>query len=316
MPGHRDVSDRSRFGARPAQARHTGAGRPTVAAVSRGARPSRSLAGLLVWAAVTALLTATAPPASPACAPTTGAGCDLRSRIASAEQYLESRPGRTGFVLRDRVTGFRYANAAAADLTWTASTIKLAMVVDLLARERAGAVRLSGADRQSMASMLHESDNAAADALWTRYGGPDRQAFNRNFPRYGMTDVRPQRGFGDVYPYWGFQKSSTHDLDRLMNYALSGLAPADTAAVVAEMQRVDDNQRWGVWGAGAGMRPGNKNGWSEEQGGWVANSVGFAGPDQRFTLAVMNDLGGEGAFAEGSQTTTTVSRILLGSGNP
>ncbi|WP_280835559.1 tat pathway signal sequence [Mycolicibacterium frederiksbergense] len=240
------------------------------------------------------------------------ATADIQSRIAAADSYLASRPGTVGYVLRDRVTGVRYANANSSTMIWTASTIKLAMVVDLLTRERAGALRLSGNDRQLMVNMLRDSDNDAADSLWTRYGGADHQAFNAGFPRYGMTDVRPQPGFGDMFPYWGFQKSSTNDLDRLMNYTLTQLNPSDAAAVVAEMQRVAPAQQWGVWGAGPTMTPGNKNGWSDEQGGWVVNSVGFAGPKQRYTLAIMNGLNDQGGYDDGVATTTRLSQILLG----
>ncbi len=60
------------------------------------------------------------------------------------------------------------------------------------------------------------------------------------------------------------------------------------------------------------MTPGNKNGWSQEQGGWVVNSVGFAGPRQRYTLAIMNSLnGGEGGYDDGVETTTRLAQILL-----
>jgi hypothetical protein len=170
-------------------------------------------------------------------------GCDLRQRIAAAEQYLATRPGTIGFVLRDRATGAKYRNANAGTMIWTASTIKLAMVADLLTREQSGAIRLSTTDRQQMVAMLRSSDN--------------------------------------------------------------------DAAVVAEMQRVDGQQQWGVWGAGPEMAPGNKNGWSQEEGGWVVNSVGFAGPQQRHTLAVMNALGGDGGYDDGVATTTELSRILL-----
>ncbi len=253
--------------------------------------------------------------AAPAAA-TCGAGdaqCVLRQRIAAAEAYVATRPGTIGFVLRDRVTGARYRSVAAGTPTWTASTIKLAMVADLLTREQSGALRLSAADRNQMAAMLRSSDNAAADALWSRYGGP-ANAFNAGFPRYGMKNVRPQPGFGEVYPYWGFQKGTADDFDALMNYVLTGLTPANANAVIAEMQQVDRSQRWGVWGAGAAMTPGNKNGWSQEEGGWVVNSVGFAGPGQRYTLAIMNALGGQGGYDDGVQTTTEVARILLGPG--
>lgn len=245
--------------------------------------------------------------------PLASAACrsdDGRCRLQTAERYLADRPGTVGFVWRDRLTGASYRNAAAAKPIWTASTIKLAMVADLLTREQSGTVRLTATDRDDMVAMLRSSDNAAADALWSRYGGP-AGVFNNNFPRYGMAGVRPQPGFGDVYPYWGFQKGTADDFDALMNYVLTRLNPANAAAVVAEMRRVDGRQQWGVWGAGPAMTPGLKNGWSQEQGGWVVNSVGFAGPQQRYTLSVMNALGGEGGYDDGVETTTELARILL-----
>jgi hypothetical protein len=196
-------------------------------------------------------------------------------------------------------------------MVWTASTIKLAMAVDLLNRQRAGAVSLSADDRRLIAAMLHSSDDDAADTLWARYSGADHQAFNSAFPRYGMTDLAPQRGFTDIYPYWGFQKSTANDLDRLVNYVLTAFDPTDRADVVSQLQQVAPDQQWGVWGAGAPMTPGNKDGWSLEQGGWVINSVGFAGPGQRYTLAVMNALGGAGGYDDGVATTTQLSRLLL-----
>lgn len=267
-----------------------------------------ALALAAVWMLCAGLIMA--PAASANCA-APDPQCVLQQRIAAAEKYVATRPGTVGFVLRDRVTGARYRNAEAGTPIWTASTIKLAMVADLLSREQAGALRLTATDREQMTAMLRNSDNDAADSLWSRYGGTGN-VFNTNFGRYGMKSVQPQPGFGDVYPYWGFQKGTADDFDALMNYVLTDLTPANAAAVVAEMQRVDSTQRWGVWGAGAAMAPGNKNGWSQEQGGWVVNSVGFAGPGQRYTLAIMNSLGGRGGYDEGVQTTTELARILLG----
>jgi hypothetical protein len=246
------------------------------------------------------------------CTPNPGSfDCDLAARIASANAYLAGRPGAVGYVLHDRESGAVYRNSHAGDLIWTASTIKLAMVVDLLTRQRAGTVSLSADDRRLIAAMLHSSDDDAADALWSRYGGTDHQAFNTAFPRYGMTDLQPQRGFTDVYPYWGFQKSTANDLDRLINYVLTTLDPSDRADVTSQLQQVAPDQQWGVWGAGPTMAPGNKDGWSLEQGGWVINSVGFAGPGQRYTLAVMNSLGNAGGYDDGVETTTQLSRLLL-----
>lgn len=96
-----------------------------------------------------------------------------------------------------------------------------------------------------------------------------------------------------------------------MTYTLTSLTPAETADIVDALQHVDTNQQWGVWSAGAAMKPGNKDGWSLEQGGWVVNSVGLAGPQQRYTLAIMNALGDQGGYDDGVQTTTHLSEVLL-----
>lgn len=243
--------------------------------------------------------------------PVAGFDCDFQSRIAAVQSYLDSRPGTTGVVLHDLATGAVWENDHATDPTWTASTIKLAMVVDLFTRDRAGEITLTDDDRALIKAMLHSSDDDAADTLWHRYSGGDHKAFNNNFPAYGMTSLVPQEGFTEYFPYWGFQKCTPEDLDRLIHYVLTHLPADERAYIVGEMRSVDTNQQWGVWGAGAAAQPGNKDGWSEEEGGWVMNSVGFVGPDQRYTLAVMNSLRGEGDYDTGRETVTHVAELLF-----
>ncbi len=197
-----------------------------------------------------------------------------------------------------------WRNARAADKVWTASTIKLAMVVNLLERHRGGQIRLSNEDRRLMTAMLHSSDDNAADTLWKRYGGA---TFNAAFPKYGMTDLVAQRGYSATFPYWGFEKCTTNDLDRLINYVLDTVPAEDRKYIVEQMRTVGPEQQWGVWGPESGA----KNGWSEEDGGWVMNSVGFVGADERYTLAIMNNLAGEGGYDTGRATDTEITRILF-----
>ncbi|OLF08861.1 tat pathway signal sequence [Actinophytocola xinjiangensis] len=241
----------------------------------------------------------------------TGFDCDLQKRFVEVERYLAGRPGTSGVVVRDLRTGAVWRNGHAEDLTWTASTIKLAMVVDLFTRDRTGEITLSREDRRLIGAMLHTSDDRAADVLWYRYAGEDHLTFNENFPKYGLTSLTPQAGFTDYYPYWGFQKCTTDDLDRLMSYVLTKLPAGERAYIVREMRSVDVVQRWGVWGAGPAAHPGTKDGWSEEKGGWVTNTVGFVGDGERYTLAVMNDLRGEAGFAAGRTTVTEVAELLF-----
>lgn len=236
--------------------------------------------------------------------PDSGFECGFQKKIQAAQQYAESRPGKVGIVLRDRKSGVTWRNERANDKVWTASTIKLAMVVNLLERHRARKIKLSNEDRGLMTAMLHSSDDEAANTLWKRYGGTTFQAA---FPKYGMTELVAQRGYSATFPYWGFEKCTTNDLDRLINYVLDTVPADDRKYIVDQMRGVGPEQQWGVWGPDSGT----KNGWSEEDGGWVMNSVGFVGPDERYTVAIMNNLAGEGGYDEGRATVTEVARILF-----
>ncbi len=139
-------------------------------------------------------------------APTPMAAAEIGQRVAQADAYLATRPGVVGYVLRDRTTGETHRNEVANTMMWTASTIKLAMVVDLLTRARAGQITLTPADRQLMADMMHSSDSGAADTLWERYSGPDNMAFNRNFATYGLTSLQPQPGFSSTHRTGAFRR--------------------------------------------------------------------------------------------------------------
>ncbi|GAA4415906.1 serine hydrolase [Actinokineospora soli] len=243
--------------------------------------------------------------------PESGFDCDFQRRFAAAQAYVDARPGSTALVVRDRDGDVVWRNEHAGDMVWTASTIKLAMAADLLVRDRAGEIALSAADRAAMDAMLFDSDDKAATELWMRYSGPDHTAFNDHFPGLGLVSLRPQPGYGRVYPYWGFQKTTADDLDRLLQHVLGSLDPRDRAYLVDRMRAVAPAQQWGLWGAGPSAEPGNKNGWADEDGGWVMHSIGFVGPDERFTAVILNDLRGEGGYAEGKETTTEAARLLF-----
>lgn len=248
--------------------------------------------------------------------PIAGFDADMSARIAAVDNYLALRPGVTGYVMRDRVTGGIYRNANADTNFWTASTIKLAIAEDLLNRARVGAIVLGPDDRALMESMLATSNDNAADILWNKFAGFDRMAFNNAFRANGMVGLiplPPTTSFEQLklFPDWGFQQCSPADLDRLMDNILTRMHPDDRAYLLDRMRHVDTNQHWGVWGAGAAMNPGLKNGWSDEQGGWVVNSVGFAGPGERYTLAIMTEQGMQGGYADGSETTTHVAQLLF-----
>lgn len=266
---------------------------------------------------VTSVPTTSVPTSSAADCPLPQSGfdCDFQRRFVAVQSYIAGRPGTVGIVVRDRQTGAVWRNQYADTMVWTASTIKLAMTVDLFLRDRAGTISLTQGDRTLIQEMLHSSDDNAADKLWFKYSGADHMTFNKDFPRYGMTSLTPKSGYTRFYPYWGFQKCTPNDLDRLVNYVLTQLPASVRDYIVGQLMAVDPDQQWGVWGAGPAAQPGNKDGWSLEDTGWVMNSVGWVGPDHRYTLAVMNSLNGHGGYDDGRATDSHVAQLLFSGRN-
>jgi hypothetical protein len=237
-----------------------------------------------------------------------GFSCAMRARIAAAERYLRHRPGVTGVVLRDRVTGAVWRNRYASTQVYMASTSKLAMAVTLLQQDQAGVIHLTSDDRATLYQMLHVSSDNAADSLWFKFGAP---FFTSYFPRIGLTSARylPQAGVRG--PYWGEMTCPATGLSRLVGYVLDDLPPPLRGYLVNQLRHVAADQHFGVWGAGPRNQPGNKDGWSVEKPGWIIDSAGFAGAGARYTLAMMNSLQGEGGYRAGTDTVTQVAALLL-----
>jgi hypothetical protein len=249
--------------------------------------------------------TASAPacPAAPA-----RFSCTMRLRIAVVERYLRHRPGMIGIVLRDRSTGAVWRNKYAGSQIYMASTSKLAMAVTLLLQDQAGVIHLSAADRAVMYQMLHVSSDNAADDLWFKYGASFYTSF---FPRIGLTGAVYLPQAGVTGPYWGEMTCTAEDESRVMDYVLDDMPAPLRSYLVYQLRHVAPVQHFGVWGAGPAMRPGNKDGWSVEKPGWIIDSNGFAGPGERYTLAMMNSLDGEGGYPAGTETVTQVAAILF-----
>ncbi|HEX3258885.1 MAG TPA: tat pathway signal sequence, partial [Pseudonocardia sp.] len=268
--------------------------------------------------------TATPAPISPgssaAIAPSCVDGrwsCPQQERFAEVTAYAKRTVGAHGYlsvVFTDRVTGATWRTGDTTHPGWTASTVKLAIAADLLRRDRAHQITLSAADRHDLATMLNFSDNAATDRLWKAYG--DDAMLARFRADFGMTGLRFIPGF-TPRTYWGFVKCTADDLAALMRYVL---ASPDRDYLVAAMRGVAPNQQWGVWAAGAAQQPGNKDGWSFESDPygkhWVTDTVGFAGPAQRYTLAIMYQVGPAGSLADGVHAVSDVAALLFGAPVP
>lgn len=255
------------------------------------------------------------PTADP-CAPW---GCAQQARFAAAASLLATKPGHLGMVVRDRVSDTVWRTGESNRPLWTASTIKLAIAVDLLERHRNQELALDAKARQQIADMLAFSSNSAATALWNRYRlSRDLQLFRDRFGMAGLT-------FETDSAFWGQMKCTAEDLAALMSFVLDGLNESDRAYIVGAMRGVDEIQQWGVWSAGPALQPGVKGGWSVEKDGgkdhWVVLSVGFAGPDARYVISVTHELppptsAATGTLGAGVQAVSDLVATVFGAPVP
>lgn len=292
---------------------------PGASAATPGKRRCAWLTGFMLCGAVIVTVGCTsggpdvtgspAPRSSPAsrsgCAVIVrGFSCQMQERIAMARRYVAAAPGEIGLVLHDRVTGATWRNTNARRAFPAASTVKLAMVVDLLLREKSGEAQLTPADQSLIDAALRESSDEAADRLWYAY---EDAGFLSRIRAFGMTGA----AFTASPAYWGAMTCTASDLSNLMGYVLNQLPASSRDEVVTDLRHVSAVQHWGVWGAGPRNHPGNKNGWVSANGIWAVSTVGFAGQDARYTLAIMDHLGGEAGFPAGANALTQLAALLF-----
>ncbi len=252
--------------------------------------------------------------ADPSEAPEVAPDPEQQKRFEAAGELLKKAKGQIGIVVRDRKTGAEWRGGQTGQAIWAGSTIKLAMAANLLERGRTAEIKLDTVARKQIADMLDVSSDTAADALWDKYG---KDALVPSFQQqYGMTGL----AFAGTGRRWSDLKCTTDDLGKLMSYVLDRGDPADRDYLIAAMRRVGANQRWGVWAAGDDKQPGVKNGWALEVDDkakhWVTNSVGFAGPEAQYVVAVTFDQPAGAQLGTGVRTVSDLVATALGAKVP
>ncbi|GAA4236950.1 serine hydrolase [Actinomadura meridiana] len=229
--------------------------------------------------------------------------------------YVGQRPGKAGVMATDLRTGLSFGENEAGDFV-SASVMKVDILASLLLqrqRERPGVgtgIGLSAGERELAGQMIRESDNSAADALYSKAG--NSSGVEKSNKRLGLTDTTP-------YPMsWGSSWTSPADQVRLLTTLVSERSPLAAPGrgyVLGLMGSVLDEQAWGV---SAAARPGEKvalkNGWTPvyHQGhGWAVNSVGrITGGGHDFLVAVCS--GGSPTMEAGVATVEHVADQVVG----
>lgn len=238
-----------------------------------------------------------------------------KQRFDTATELVKNAKGTLAIVVRDRKTGAEWRAGDTNRPVWTASTVKLAMATNLLERNRSGEIKLDTAARKQIADMLDTSSDTAADALWDKYGGEGFVVWFQQ--QYGMTGLNFPAG---SQHRWSRLKSSTDDMLRMVSYVLDRADPADRDYLMAAMRRAGDTQHWGVWAAGADQKPGVKNAWTlapdEKTKHWITHSVGFAGEDAQYAIAVTFDLPAGAKIDDGVHGTSDLVATIFGTKTP
>ncbi|TYB48470.1 serine hydrolase [Actinomadura chibensis] len=223
--------------------------------------------------------------------------------------YVRGRPGKAGVMATDLRTGLSFGENEKGDFV-TASVMKVDILASLVLQRQGGRGSLSADQRELAGHMIRESDNSAADALYSAAGGSDgvRKA-NR---RLGLRDTTPFSGS------WGSSLTSPSDQVLLLRTLVSETSPIGAPGrgyILGLMGSVLREQAWGVSAAArAGERVALKNGWTpvRHQGhGWAVNSVGrITGPDHDFLVAVCS--GDSPTMEAGVATVEHMADMVVG----
>lgn len=138
---------------------------------------------------------------------------------------------------------------------------------------------------------IRNSDNDAADALWTWAGA--RPAYDALASDLGLRATRsaPERDF------WSWTWTTPDDQRSFLHQLVKGdtkaLTDAERSYLLGLMGQVQDDQAWGVGAPRSGsVKVELKNGWVQFQSTdnlWAVNSIGHVAGDGRdYLLTIMN----------------------------
>lgn len=230
------------------------------------------------------------------------AGMDALSPSLAA--YLTGFGPRAGAAVYDATRRVMYlANAGGTYIT--ASSIKVPIMLAVMARAEAAHRSLTAAERSLLTVMIERSDNAAASILYALVGG--RVGITAWARKFGISGLVPE-GAGRCWGYSSIRPSTMVTiLERLRGGRL--VNAANRAYALGLMRSVVPWQQFGV-GAGspAGSTVAMKNGWVVgPDGRWAVNSSGIVSR-AGVTWVVSVYTRGNASFSAGTTIVTRVAR--------
>ncbi|GAA1852677.1 serine hydrolase [Actinomadura bangladeshensis] len=232
-----------------------------------------------------------------------------RPALAQAVRaYIGTRPGKAGVMATDLRTGLTFGENAKGRFV-TASIMKVDILSSLVLQRQRDRRALTRGQRELAGHMIRESDNGAADALYSAAGGSGgvRKA-NKSF---ALKNTTPFPGS------WGSSLTTPADQVRLLANLVSAESPINASGRAYILSLMGSVLREQAWGVSAAARPGErvalKNGWTPvyHQGhGWAVNSIGrITGRDHDFLIAVCS--GDSPTMGAGVATVEHVAEMVV-----
>ena len=214
--------------------------------------------------------------------------CTPRAALAKAlAPVLRHRTGRLAVAVADPGTSVT-ATYHPRQAFHTASIVKADILATLLLQLQRQHAVLSLDEQDLATTMIEDSDNNAASALWNIIGAAAGLAAGDHALRLRHT-VPGSAG------WWGLTSTTVTDQLRLLSALTSQRSPLTAASrryELALMRNVVSGQDWGVTAAASRRsRPAVKNGWMPDgpSGLWVINSIGvISHHGQRLLVAVLS----------------------------
>lgn len=158
-----------------------------------------------------------------------------------------------------------------------------------------------------MDAAITESDNAAADTLWTGLGTPDQAAgkIDAVLREAGDPTTVESRKIRPEYSAFG---QTDWSLTNQARFLAAAVCDARDAQVFELMGRIGSDQSWGL-GTVAGTR--FKGGWGpSETGAYLVRQLGIMHTDRGDIAVAIAAQPNSGSFADGTTALTTVSSWL------
>ncbi len=227
------------------------------------------------------------PTTTPSAAPSTAPGTPFPADDALRGTLSALPRGKNvafGVGVLDARTGRQFVFEVGAPFEM-ASTVKVDILVATYLRAADAGRQLTANEKSQASTMIRNSDNTAATALFRAAGRAPGMA--KVYSRMGMGATRSAAS-------WGLTTTTPGDrlvvLDALAR-GVGALSAQDGAQILGLMRAVAADQRWGVGGAArAGETVAVKNGWlprSTQAGRWIVSTSGLlTGANTDLRLAV------------------------------